>query len=86
VPGITLHGPADVASASFTLDYAHPHDIAEILGREDICVRAGHHCAQVLMDVLGVHATARASVALHTTREDVDRLIDGIGRVHAIFG
>jgi cysteine desulfurase/selenocysteine lyase len=86
VPGLTLHGPADVACASFTLDYAHPHDIAEILGREDVCVRAGHHCAQVLMDVLGVHATARASVALHTTREDVDRLIEGLERVHAIFG
>jgi cysteine desulfurase / selenocysteine lyase len=86
VPGLALHGPSDAACASFTLDYAHPHDVAEILGREEICVRAGHHCAQVLMEVLGVHATSRASVSVHTTREDIDRLVDGLARVRDIFG
>jgi cysteine desulfurase / selenocysteine lyase len=86
VPGITLHGPSDAACVSFTLEYAHPHDVAEILGRQEVCVRAGHHCAQVLMDVLGVHATSRASVSVHTTREDVDRLVDGLAEVERIFG
>jgi cysteine desulfurase / selenocysteine lyase len=86
VPGITLHGPSDAACVSFTLAHAHPHDVAEILGRSDVCVRAGHHCAQVLMEVLGVHATSRASVSVHTTRQDVDRLADGLTEVHDIFG
>jgi cysteine desulfurase/selenocysteine lyase len=86
VPGLTLHGPSDVACASFSLEYAHPHDVAEILGRDEVCVRAGHHCAQVLMDVLGVSATTRASVSVHTTLQDVDALVDGLGRVHDIFG
>ena len=61
VPGITLHGPPDAADrgslVSFALEGAHPHDIGEILGREGICVRAGHHCAQPLMRRLGVGAT-----------------------------
>ena len=86
VEGLTLHGPADVACASFSLDYAHPHDIAEIIGRREVCVRAGHHCAQVLMGVLGVSATTRASVSVHTTSEDVDRLIEGLSEVERIFG
>ena len=58
---------------SFTLDGIHLHDVAEILGREGICVRAGHHCAQVLMRRLGVAATTRASFAVHSTHHDVDR-------------
>ena len=64
-------------SCSFALEGVHPHDVAEILGREGVCVRAGHHCAQPLMRRLGVPATSRASFAVHSTREDVDRLIDG---------
>ncbi len=71
--------------ASFVLDCAHPHDTAEILARTDVCVRAGHHCAQVLMRALGVGATTRASFAVHTTREDVDRLVDGLAEVRRIF-
>jgi cysteine desulfurase/selenocysteine lyase len=89
VPGITLHGPKDVsdrgALVSFALDYAHPHDIAEILGRQGVCIRAGHHCAQPLMAKLGVGATSRASFAVHTTREDVDRLIESLSEVERIF-
>jgi len=90
VPGITIHGPRDAdhrgAVISFALDHAHPHDVAEILGREGVCVRAGHHCAQVLMARLGVGATSRASFAIHNTREDVDALVDGLARVQEIFG
>ena len=90
VPGLALHGPADLEArgsvCSFSLEGVHPHDVAEILAREDVCVRAGHHCAQVLMKTMGVHATTRASFAIHSTREDVDRLIDGLGTVRRIFG
>jgi cysteine desulfurase / selenocysteine lyase len=89
VPDLTLHGPADVthrgAVASFALEGVHPHDVAEILGRQGVCVRAGHHCAQPLMRRLGVSATTRASFAVHTTREDVDRLIDGLATVREVF-
>ena len=61
------------------LDGAHPHDVGEILGREGVCVRTGHHCAQPLMRRLGVTATTRASFAVHNTTADTDRLIDGLG-------
>jgi cysteine desulfurase/selenocysteine lyase len=70
---------------SFALDGIHPHDVAEILGRDGVCVRAGHHCAQPLMRRLGVGATSRASFAIHSTREDVDRLIEGLGPVREVF-
>jgi cysteine desulfurase/selenocysteine lyase len=90
VPGITLYGPRDPdqrgAVVSFALDHAHPHDIADILGRQGVCVRAGHHCAQPLMRRLGVAATTRASFAAHNTREDVDRLVEGLAEVERIFG
>jgi cysteine desulfurase/selenocysteine lyase len=90
VPGLTLHGTLDVEArgslASFVLDGVHPHDVAEILGREGVCVRAGHHCAQPLMRRLGVPASTRASFAVHTTHEDVDRLIEALGTVRKVFG
>ncbi|MGZ6623704.1 MAG: SufS family cysteine desulfurase, partial [Solirubrobacteraceae bacterium] len=77
VPGLVVHGPLAAADrgalVSFALDGAHPHDIGEILGREGVCVRAGHHCAQPLMRKLGVGATARASFAVHNTSTDVQR-------------
>jgi cysteine desulfurase / selenocysteine lyase len=89
VPGLTVHGPADPdrrgAVVSFALDVAHPHDVAEILGREGVCVRAGHHCAQPLMKRLGAPATSRASFAVHTTSDDVDRLVAGLHRVREVF-
>jgi cysteine desulfurase/selenocysteine lyase len=89
VPGLTLHGPSDVAQrgslCSFALEGVHPHDVAEILGREGVCVRAGHHCAQPLMRRLGIPASTRASFAVHSTREDVDRLIAGLHRVQEVF-
>jgi len=88
VDGLSIHGPLDgdrVALVSFALDGIHPHDVAEILARDQICVRAGHHCAQPLMKRLGVSATTRASFAIHSTREDVDKLVDGIATVQRIF-
>ncbi len=89
VPGITIHGPAAAsdrgALISFTLAGAHPHDIGEILGRDGVCVRAGHHCAQPLMRRLGVGATTRASFAAHNSVDDVDRLIDGLHTVRRVL-
>jgi cysteine desulfurase/selenocysteine lyase len=88
VPGLTIYGPPleeRGAIVSFALDGVHPHDVAEILGREQVCVRAGHHCAQPLMRRLGVPATTRASFAAHTTTADVDALVEGLGTVRRIF-
>jgi cysteine desulfurase/selenocysteine lyase len=87
VPGLTVQGPLSAsdrgALVSFTLDGAHPHDVADILGGVGVCVRAGHHCAQPLMRRLGVPATTRASFAVHNSSADIDRLIEGLGRVRA---
>jgi cysteine desulfurase/selenocysteine lyase len=89
VPGITLHGPSDVelrgAVCSFVMEGVHPHDVAEILGRDGVCVRAGHHCAQPLMRRLGTPASTRASFAVHSTRDEVDRLIEGLATVRQVF-
>ena len=89
VPGLTLYGPSDLSLRSslctFSLEGVHPHDVAEILGREGVCVRAGHHCAQPLMRRLGVGATTRASFAIHSTRDEVDRLLDGLASVRDVF-
>jgi cysteine desulfurase/selenocysteine lyase len=89
VPGLKLHGTRDLDQrgplASFELEGVHPHDVAEILGRDGVCVRAGHHCAQPLMRRLGISASTRASFAVHATREDVDRLVDGLDRVREVF-
>ncbi len=90
VEGIDLHGPAEAerrgALISFEFVGIHPHDVSEVLGREGVCIRAGHHCAQPLMRRLGVTATSRASFAVHTTREDVDRLVDALASVRSVFG
>ena len=87
--GVTLHGPRDAeqrgALVSFALEGVHPHDVSEILGRRGVCVRAGHHCAQPLMQHLGESATTRASFAVHTTREEIDQLVDGLAEVRRIF-
>ena len=90
IPGLSVSGPPEAAErgalASVTLDCAHPHDVAEILAREQVSVRAGHHCTQPLMDVMGQPATTRASLGLYNTPEDIDALIEGLGRVIEIFG
>jgi cysteine desulfurase/selenocysteine lyase len=89
VDGVTLHGPRDVeqrgALISFAVKGIHPHDVSEILGRRGVCVRAGHHCAQPLMQYLGESATTRASFAVHSSREEVDALVDGLAEVQRIF-
>jgi cysteine desulfurase/selenocysteine lyase len=89
VPGITFHGPSDPAArgalVSFALEGIHPHDVAEILGRDGICVRAGHHCCQPLMRRLGISASSRASFAVHNTVEDVDALVAGLAKVQEVF-
>jgi cysteine desulfurase/selenocysteine lyase len=86
---VTIHGPRDIeqrgALVSFALKGIHPHDVSEILGRRGVCVRAGHHCAQPLMQHLGESATTRASFAVHSTREEVDQLVDGLAEVRRIF-
>jgi cysteine desulfurase / selenocysteine lyase len=89
VEDLTIHGPRAAeqrgALVSFALKGIHPHDVAEILGRRGVCVRAGHHCAQPLMQRLGESATTRASFAVHSTREEVDALVDGLTEVRRIF-
>ena len=79
--------PGKAAIFSMTLDGAgHPHDISTILDKKGIAVRAGHHCAQPLMEFLGVNATARASFGLYNTREEVDRLVEGLELCHRLLG
>jgi cysteine desulfurase/selenocysteine lyase len=87
MPDIRILGTAPRKSAviSFTMDDVHPHDIGTILDGEGVCVRAGHHCAQPVMDRYGVSATVRASFGLYNTRADVDALVAGLRRVREIF-
>ena len=86
-PGLRLIGTARAKASvlSFVLDGIHPHDIATILDREGIAIRAGHHCAQPLMKRLGVAATARASLACYSTRQDIDALVAGLRKVQEVF-
>ena len=87
VNSLTLFGPEDSAGiVSFALDGVHPHDIGTILDEGGVAIRAGHHCCQPLMHLLGVPATARASFAVYNDLSDVERLVDGVKRVTRIFG
>jgi cysteine desulfurase/selenocysteine lyase len=88
VPGLRILGTAreKASIVSFVMDSAHPHDIGTIVDRAGVAVRTGHHCAQPLMQRLGVAATARASLALYNTREEVDVLAQALESVHEIFG
>nr|WP_246387357.1 cysteine desulfurase [Gluconacetobacter sacchari] len=87
VPGLRVIGaPADRGGViSFTMDDVHPHDIATLLDRNGVAVRAGHHCAEPLMRRLGLSATARASFALYTTREEVDALTATLTQIRGFF-
>jgi cysteine desulfurase / selenocysteine lyase len=89
VPGLTVFGPPAGDDrggiVSFAMDGVHAHDVSEILDRHGVAVRAGHHCAQVLMQRLGVPATTRASLAVYNTRDEVDRLIDALLDVRRVF-
>jgi len=90
VPGLRVFGPPRgserVGPVSFELEGVHAHDVSEILDRHGVAVRAGHHCAQPLMERLGIAATARASFAVHTVPEEIDRLVDGLHDARKVFG
>ncbi len=90
VPGITIFGPPNSAErlgpVSFELEGVHAHDVAEILDRHGVAVRAGHHCAQPLMQRLGIAATARASFGIYTESSEIDRLVEGLHDARKIFG
>jgi cysteine desulfurase/selenocysteine lyase len=87
INSITLYGPEDAAGiVSFSMEGVHPHDIGTILDEEGVAIRAGHHCAQPLMDHLGVPATARASFGIYNDESDVAALLRGLDRVKRIFG
>ncbi len=90
VPSLRIIGPQTAAArggvVSFLLEDVHPHDIAEILDRHAVCVRAGHHCTQPLIERLGVAATVRASFYLYTTDAEIDRLVDGLLDVRRVMG
>lgn len=90
VPGLRVYGPPRsedrVGPVSFELEGVHAHDVSEILDRHGVAVRAGHHCAQPLMDRFGITATARASFGVYTTPEEVDRLVEGLHDARRVFG
>ncbi len=87
INSVRLFGPAKSAGIlSFEVEGVHPHDVATILDESGVAIRAGHHCAQPLMDYLGVAATARASFGVYSNNDDVAALVQGIERVRKIFG
>ena len=90
VPGVRVFGPERgserIGPVSFELDGVHAHDVSEILDRHGVAVRAGHHCAQPLMDRLGIAATARASFGVYTIPEEIDRLVEGLHDARKVFG
>ena len=87
INSVRLFGPEDSAGiVSFAIEGVHPHDIGTILDEAQVAIRAGHHCAQPLMEALGVPATARASFGVYNSAADVDALVKGIERVTRIFG
>jgi cysteine desulfurase / selenocysteine lyase len=87
---ISIHGPSEPAERGGVLSFAyrdiHPHDISQVLDQHNICVRAGHHCAKPLMQVLGVGATSRASLYVYNDESDVDALVDRLAEAGDIFG
>src|SRR3954454_3764319 len=89
IEGVRVVGPPGVEDRggviSFAVEGMHPHDVADLLNRDNVCVRAGHHCAQVLMRKLGVAATARASFGPYNVTEDVDALLDSVTRARDVF-
>lgn len=90
VEGLTLHGPKALnykaGVLSFTINGTHPSDVGMILDQCGVAIRTGHHCAMPLMEVMGLDATARASIAMYTNKEDIDALIIGLKKVQELFG
>jgi cysteine desulfurase/selenocysteine lyase len=89
IDGVRIVGPPGIEDrggvVSFAVEGMHPHDVSDLLNRDNVCVRAGHHCAQVLMRKLGVAATARASFGPYNIAEDVDALVDAVARARKVF-
>jgi cysteine desulfurase / selenocysteine lyase len=87
IAGLRLTGTSSTRAGilAFVLDDVHPHDIGTILDRDGIAIRAGHHCCQPLMARLGVPATARASLALYNTREEIDAMVASLRAAKAVF-
>ena len=87
VPGLRLIGTAHRKASilSFVIEGAHPHDIGTIVDAEGVAIRTGHHCTQPVMDRFGVPATARASIAMYNTREEIDVLVRALTRVREMF-
>ncbi len=88
VPGVTLIGtaPRKASILSFVMEGVHPHDLGTIVDREGVAIRTGHHCAQPVMDRFGIPATARASLAMYNTREDIDALVAALHTAKKVFG
>lgn len=88
VPGLRLVGtaPRKASILSFVIDGVHPHDLGTIVDREGVAIRTGHHCAQPVMDRLGVPATARASLAMYNTRDEIDALVAALHVARKVFG
>jgi cysteine desulfurase/selenocysteine lyase len=88
VPGLRIIGtaPGKVAALSFLMDAAHPHDVGTIVDAEGVAIRTGHHCAQPVMEHFGVAATARASLGMYNTTEDIDALVRSLNKVQELFG
>jgi cysteine desulfurase/selenocysteine lyase len=88
IVGLTLIGsaPAKASVASFVMDGLHPHDIGTVVDREGVAIRTGHHCAQPVMDRFGIPATARASLAMYNTTDDIDALAAALERARALLG
>jgi cysteine desulfurase/selenocysteine lyase len=85
VPGVRVLGEPEAAVAAFTVEGAHPHDIATIVDREGVAIRAGHHCAEPLHRRLGVAASARASLALYSDDADIDALAAALANVRRVL-
>ena len=88
VPGVRLVGtaPRKASILSFVMEGVHPHDLGTIVDREGVAIRTGHHCAQPVMDRFGIPATARASLAMYNTREDIDALVAALHTAKKVFG
>ena len=90
IPGVRVIGLPDSDErggvVSFAVEGMHPHDVAELVNRENVCIRAGHHCAQPLMRRLGVPSTARASIGPYNVASDIEALADAVRRAREVFG
>lgn len=90
LPYITVYGSKDpdkhCGIVTFTMDGVHPHDISSVLNDDHVCIRAGHHCAQPLMQYIGAGSTARASVYFYNTEEEVERFLDKLSKVREVMG